>query len=62
MVRHTIIVYMYEETPKVGYDTSTRILEVYQNRHPKECYIEIGWDEEEIEKIKLSKEKLNKLW
>lgn len=53
---------MYEETPKVGYDTSTRILEVYQNRHPKECYIEIGWDEEEIEKIKLSKEKLNKLW
>ena len=54
-----MIVYMFKNKDDYG---GIRILVVYQNRHPKQYYIDMGWDEEEIEKIKLSKEKLNNLW
>ena len=42
IVRHTVIVYMYEETPEVGYNNSTRLLVAYQNRQSKQYYIDTG--------------------
>ena len=45
MERHTVIVYMYKDESDYG---GVRILVVYQNRHPKQYYIDIGQDNEDI--------------
>ena len=45
MVRHTVIVYMYKDESDYG---GVRILVVYQNRHPKQYYIDMGWGNEDI--------------
>ena len=45
MERHTVIVYMYKVEGEYG---GVRILVVYQNRHPKQYYIDMGWGNEDI--------------
>ena len=45
MERHTVIVYMYKDESDYG---GVRILVVYQNRHPKQYYIDMGWENEDI--------------
>jgi hypothetical protein len=45
MERHTVIVYMYKVEGEYG---GVRILVVYQNRHPKQYYIDSGYSHEDI--------------
>ena len=45
MVRHTVIVYMFKDKNAYG---GIRTLVVYQNRHSKQYYIKMGWDDEDI--------------
>ena len=45
MVRHTVIVYMYRVEGEHG---GLRILVVYQNRHSKQYYRDMGRDSEDI--------------